>query len=212
MPRQTSVNIPCGGLELEGVLHLPDTGAPFPAVIVCHPHPQYGGDMRNNVVAAAVEGLTAHGLAALRFNFRGAGRSGGEQTGGDAEPGDVRAALRYAAAATAVDAARVGLAGYSFGAMMALAAAGPPVAALALISPPLAWGAPAPATFEGPLLLLAGDRDQFCPEDELRALAGARPNVELSVVAGASHFWAGHESDVARHVGEFFARSLGTPR
>jgi len=39
-----------GGLSLEGVLALSQGTGPFPAVIVCHPHPLYGGSMDNNVV------------------------------------------------------------------------------------------------------------------------------------------------------------------
>ena len=96
--------------------------------------------MRNNVVAAAVSGLVERGIAAIRFNFRGVGRSGGAHTGGEGEQDDVRAVLAHTAALPDVDADRVGLAGYSFGAGMAAAVAADGVTAasigaLALIAP-----------------------------------------------------------------------------
>jgi len=53
--------------------------------VVCHPHPLYGGDMRNNVVDALVRALSETGVAAVRFDFRGVGRSGGEHGEGETE-------------------------------------------------------------------------------------------------------------------------------
>jgi alpha/beta superfamily hydrolase len=41
-----------------------------PAVVVCHPHPLYGGSMHNNVTLPA-DALVKSGMAALLFNFRG---------------------------------------------------------------------------------------------------------------------------------------------
>src|SRR5512143_2352484 len=58
-----------GELTIEGDLALAD-GATRGAV-VCHPHPQYGGDMNNNVVLAVSRALHDSGQATLRFNFRG---------------------------------------------------------------------------------------------------------------------------------------------
>ncbi|HWP99559.1 MAG TPA: CocE/NonD family hydrolase [Vicinamibacterales bacterium] len=128
--------IPSADLELEGRLHLPDGAGPFAGVVVCHPHPQYGGDMRNNVVMTVCAALTAGGFAALRFNFRGVGRSGGAFDGGRGEGLDAAAAVSHLAALPTIDATRMGLAGYSFGALAALAAADARLRALALIAPP----------------------------------------------------------------------------
>src|SRR3712207_4695272 len=100
----THLTIPSGDITLEGSLHLPEGKGPFPAVVVCHPHPQYGGDMHNNVVMALVDGVTRRGVAALRFNFRGVGRSGGTYDGGNGEQGDVQAALAHAASLPEIDA------------------------------------------------------------------------------------------------------------
>ncbi|GAG53448.1 unnamed protein product [marine sediment metagenome] len=64
------------GLALQGILHRPDS-SPSSAVAVCHPHPLYGGDMHNSVVVALCRAAASRGIAALRFNFRGVGRSEG---------------------------------------------------------------------------------------------------------------------------------------
>lgn len=210
----------CGDLTLEGALHLPvrqaglPTSTPAPGVVVCHPHPQYGGDMDNNVVLAACEALVERGFAALRFNFRGAGRSDGAFDQGQGEQDDVRAALAHLRSLSEVDPERVGLAGYSFGAMVAAEVASGGLRALALVSPPvafgdlrLAWGCPA--------LVLGGERDQIAPADRLRIVAsaggrsasgGEAPGVELRLVPDADHSWWGYESEVAAALGDFFAR------
>lgn len=203
------LTIPSGSLELEGVLHTPTGSSPVPAVVVCHPHPQYGGDMANNVVMAVVRGAVTRGIAALRFNFRGVGRSAGAYDGGRGEQDDVRAALACAAARPEVDAGRLGLAGYSFGAVMAVLAVDERVRALALIAPPLAAAdlGDRLTAFSRPLLLLAGERDQFCPADALRQLAD-RCRAELVVVPSVDHFWFGQERHGEHHVGDFFARHL----
>src|SRR4029453_961058 len=80
-----------GGPSLEGRLAVPPgAGA---GLVLCHPHPLYGGDMDNPVVGRAAEGAQGPGGATLRFNFRGVGASGGTHGGGTAEMNDVRAAL-----------------------------------------------------------------------------------------------------------------------
>src|ERR1051325_91697 len=101
---------------LEGVLALPESTGPFPGVVVCHPHPQMGGSMWNNVVEGGCEGLAAAGIATLRFNFRGVGKSGGAHTGEPGEVEDARGALTYLAAQPEIDRQGQGMAGYSFAA------------------------------------------------------------------------------------------------
>src|SRR3990170_1053736 len=83
------VEIPCGSLTLEGVLHEVASESPCPAVVVCHPHPLYGGNMDNNVVVAVAEALAGGNIVALKFNFPGTGGSGGggvSSWGGGAAP------------------------------------------------------------------------------------------------------------------------------
>lgn len=198
-----TVSFRSGALSLEAAVHLPAT-TPAPGVVVCHPHPQYGGDMDNNVVVAACEALAGQGFAALRFNFRGVGASEGEFDEGRGERHDAVAALAHLASLPEVDAKRVGLAGYSFGAIVAAEAASGDLRGLALVSPPvamadlrIAWGCPA--------LLLGGDEDALVPLERLAIVAEA-PGVEVQVFEGADHTWSGFEDDVGRALGEFFGR------
>src|SRR5438477_382290 len=115
MRREDPVDIPVPGegFSLEGLLEGPSDGG---RVVVCHPHPGFGGTMHIPFVVAMARALAAAGLRVLRFNFRGIGGSGGTPTGGLAEDRDVRAAcalLRGAAPETS----GVAIAGYSFGAL-----------------------------------------------------------------------------------------------
>src|SRR3989442_4630148 len=123
-------------LSLEARLALPDS--PNAGVVICHPHPLYGGDMDNPVVVRVQEVCAGLGLATLRFNFRGVGGSGGTHGGGAGEQEDATAALDTLA--KAVGGAPLAIAGYSFGAWIAalVGCRDARTAGLGLIAPPLA--------------------------------------------------------------------------
>lgn len=209
------VTLPCGDLTLEGVLEgMPQQpGQKRPGVVVCHPHPLYGGDMRNNVVLALCDALAEAGIAALRFNFRGVGRSTGRFGDGIGEQDDVRAAVEYMAALPALASGRIGLAGYSFGALVGLQAAenDERVKALAAVSPPLVMSDFAfLARDERPKLFVAGSRDDFVPLERFSTLvASLRDPKEQFVVVGADHFWFGREASAAQAVAGFFRHVFG---
>jgi alpha/beta superfamily hydrolase len=184
--------IPAGpGRGLEAAISLP-AGAHL-GVVVCHPHPLYGGDMDNPVVTTVARACAEAGLATVRFNFRGVGDSAGAWDEGRGEQQDVRAALAHLRALLP-STASVALAGYSFGAAMAAAVAdtGEPLAGLALVAPPLAmrpWQPSAALAVAGPLLVIAGDGDQYCPGPELASLRAALPQATVTVIDGADHFF-----------------------
>lgn len=92
-------------------------------VVMCHPHPYLGGNMRNPLMTHLARRLARNGITAVRFNFRGVGFSGGKRTWARvAERDDACAAVRHAARLPWIDPTRVFLFGYSFGSAVALAA------------------------------------------------------------------------------------------
>ncbi|MXW34578.1 MAG: hypothetical protein F4Z60_02920 [Chloroflexi bacterium] len=209
---QRRVTIESDGASLEGVVTTPDGAGPFPAVVICHPHPQYGGSMHNNVVAAVASSVVARGIAAVMFNFRGVGGSDGVPGDQGEARTDATTVLAYAAALDDVDGDRVGLAGYSFGAGTAVGGAGEGLPALALVSLPLMMAEGAHdtlAAYSGPLLLISGSEDEGSNEAGLQALAeSCAGEATVRVVAGADHFWWGDEYAIEQAVGPFFASAL----
>lgn len=199
---------PCGDITLEGEWYLPQGEDRFPAVIVCHPHSLYGGNMYNNVVAAICEELSRQSIAAFRFNFRGVGRSGGSFGGGVAEREDVKAALTLVASASSIDSEKLGLAGYSFGGSVAL-----PVAVedrrvnlLALVSPAiLDTGWEQLEQYTRPKFVIGGDADTVIMLERLRQnIKDVHVPDQYELVSGADHFWWGYEEQLARKVTDFF--------
>jgi alpha/beta superfamily hydrolase len=200
---EESVHFHAGEVRLEGRLAVP-AGAARGAV-VCHPHPQYGGAMDNNVVVAVCEALQAAGVATLRFNFRGVGGSQGSYADGRGEVDDARQAVAFLRGHLANG--DITLAGYSFGAMMALLAghdAGD-VSRLVAIAPPVAmFDLGFLKGCHRPKLVVAGDRDQYCPLAELEAqLTTVAEPKSLVRIAGADHFFYGHEAAMADAVAKF---------
>ena len=85
------LTIPGPAGALEALLEVPASFSGGAAAVLCHPHPLYGGTMRNKVVARMAQALLDCGLAALRFNFRGVEASEGSH---DAGKGEVARRLR----------------------------------------------------------------------------------------------------------------------
>ena len=213
MVRQSAVSFQVHGMTFEGVLAQPE-GRPsaLPGVVVCHPHPLYGGSMDTNVVLALSFALADHGFATLRFNFRGVGNSQGTHARGESEHQEVLGALDLMSAWPGVDANQVGLAGYSFGSSVILrnAALQDRAKAIALISPPLgALDSTALKRSKRPLLVIAGDRDRLVQSEQLgTALESFSNPPACHIVTGADHFWFGYESRLAPPVVEFFTEKL----
>lgn len=204
------VTFKSGELTLEGMIARPESAGPHRAAVMCHPHPLYGGSMYNNVVDAALAAFHARGFATLRFNFRGVGESEGEFDNGHGEADDAAAAIRFLTAQSGVRAGGAVLAGYSFGAMMAVRAAANLSEVAAIVTVALPIGMTDPATLGAiskPIVLLAGDNDAYCPAKHLTAFAERLgPLAQLRIIAGADHFFGGHEEEISAALGEALAK------
>lgn len=193
-------------LQLEGLFSTPDA-PPRGGVVVCHPHPLYGGEMRNNVVSALTAAFQKAGLATLRFNFRGVGQSQGKHDEGVAEQDDVEAAVTALLARGTVS--KVIVAGYSFGALVGLHAGAGDDRVHGLIGVALPIGMRDVSFLHGvtkPTLLVSGDRDSYCPLADLTRLAGDMSEAaRVETVAGADHFFMAREDEVAAAAVAFLA-------
>jgi len=200
-----SLMIPAGDLQLEALLREPQ-GAIRGAVVICHPHPVYGGTMDNRVVYRAAKAVVEAGFAALRFNFRGVGESTGQYDQGDGEKEDAIAAISWLE--TKYPALPLALMGYSFGAWVGLrvACSDPRVEAMVALAPPLNL-----YDFEflynnsKPALYIAGTRDEFCSQENLDQLARRLPaSSSVHRIEGAEHFFAGYIETIQSLITDFF--------
>jgi alpha/beta superfamily hydrolase len=210
--KETRVNFLSGGLVLEGILAIPEGTGPLLAVIVCHPHPLYGGSMDNNVVCSLTKTLTQASFVSLKFNFRGAGESQGKFSQGIGEREDVEAAISFISTVKEIDSKRIGLAGYSAGAVFALPVGfkDARIKALAAVSPPLTmFDFDFLKSCPKPKLLISGSRDALIPTDQFLEFCRNLPEPKEYVsIEGADHFWWGYESHLAAKVTAFFTKVL----
>lgn len=199
---------PAGTLEAL-VSPVPDGVTPQRAVLLCHPHPLYGGTMHNKVLYRIARRLPLEADAlALRFNFRGVGASEGSYDEGKGEIEDVRAGLDWLA--SQLPQVELALVGYSFGAVVGLhAAAGDArLRALVGLGLPLSLDMDFSKLHEirVPLLLVQGEKDEFADEKAVRRFAEELPRPPaLHFVAGAGHLFQGAEDDAVDAVVHFLS-------
>jgi alpha/beta superfamily hydrolase len=185
--------------RLEAILMNPSS-SPVAAAVVCHAHPLHGGMMHFKVVFRAAKGLQSAGLAVLRFNFRGVGRSEGTYDGGRGESEDAQAALDEMARRFPGLPLVVG--GFSFGAMVALhvGATDDRVGAVFLLGcparfedPTIGIDRPPPLDAGGkPRLFVQGENDRFGSGESLKALVEPWPaGRSVVVLRGTDHFFEG---------------------
>jgi len=199
------------GHLLEGELRV--ASAPRAGMVLCHPHPQFGGTMRSLVISALFGALPAAGVTCLRFNFRGVENSEGSYDEGRGERRDVRAAIHTLDSQLGAGTPLV-LAGWSFGADVALSSPDPRLAGWLAIAPPLRFLAEEAAVGADPRpkLVVLAQHDEFRPPAEVEAVAAGWRETEIQVVAGASHFFVGRTERVVEAARGFVARVAGPDR
>ena len=213
MIRQTAIAFRSKRLTLEGVLSLPeDLPQPYPALVMCHPHPMLGGNMDNPIVTSICRGASEAGIASFRFNFRGVEGSEGEFKGGDAEHEDIKAALNMMRRWPGIDGKRIALAGYSFGAGVILRGLRhfKRAHSLVMIAPPLSsTGESRIVKDKRPKLFVVGQHDRLVSSLELqRTLDMVREPLQFREIAGGDHGFGGLEWEIADEVVGFIAGTL----
>jgi len=198
------------GIDLEAEVARGAT--PRAAVVLAHPHPAHGGSMRSLVTSELFAALPDLGVAALRFNFRGVGDSGGSHGGGEPERRDVTAAIGVMA--RLVPGVPLVVSGWSFGADVSLAVDDPALDGWFAVAPPLrilpagllvASGDPRPKVLAVP------EHDQFNPPDRCAEMTSGWVNTRREVVAGGDHFLVGRTQVVARWLAAFAVDPLTPP-
>ncbi len=186
---ESRVTFPVETIVLEGRLEKTEGTK---AVIITHPHPLMGGDMGNAVVEKIRQAYMSKGYATLRFNFRGAGQSGGVHDDGKGEVNDVLGARSFLTDRGYTD---IELAGYSFGAYVNLAAAFKHAvfSKVVLVSPPvdfMDFGHIGEAS--SLCLVVSGEHDAYASPSHIKKLLKIwNKNAIFKEIPGADHFYSG---------------------
>jgi alpha/beta superfamily hydrolase len=213
MPANETLDIAGPAGRLEAILMSPE-GEPRAAAVLCHAHPLHGGVMHFKVLFRAAKALQAHGVAVLRFNFRGVGRSEGVHDEGRGEQDDARAALEEIA--RRLPGLPIVLGGFSFGSVVAVrvGCGEPRVKAMLVMGFPARMLADTAflAACRQPRLFVQGARDEFADEARIRALVEPLPEPKtLVVVPDSDHFFTGRLDDMQSAVDAWAAtRPWGT--
>lgn len=185
------INGPAGDLEI--LFELPDPAQPnAPVIVVCHPHPLYGGSLHNKVVHIIAKTCRELGYPVMRFNFRGVGKSAGQFDHGLGEQQDCLAVVEWLRQQHPDR--PVWLAGFSFGSFVAYQVFRRAAAdRLLLVAPPVGL-----FQFERlddiavPWWVIQGQEDEITPPASVRAWVEQQAHPpEFHYLQGVSHFFHG---------------------
>ncbi|OGL39227.1 MAG: hypothetical protein A3C43_07785 [Candidatus Schekmanbacteria bacterium RIFCSPHIGHO2_02_FULL_38_11] len=208
------------GLTLEGILDYNEKGSSENLLILFSPHPKLGGDMMNNVLCGIAEYLAKENFFVFRFNYRGVGES--EKLEPEVTLYDYWERLDSSNdyseifkdsfsvlenARKIVEAEKIFMAGYSFGArVLEELALKTEIKALAGISLPLGR-----YDFQGlaalPLkkLFVWGEKDFAAGSDEIDSFSKTvMPPKKIAIIKNQDHFFRGYEKALAEMIGRFF--------
>lgn len=189
---------------IETLIETP-SAIPVRAVAVCcHPHPLFGGSLTNKVIHTVARTAVAAGAEAIRFNFRGVGRSAGNHDEGRGELADLIVVARWARARHPE--APLWLAGFSFGAWITLRAHAllNPSRLLSVAPPVGRWDFSDVSRPACPWLIVQGERDELVDASTVTSWA---ENLDADVVihrlSDADHFFHGRLHELRDVVMEF---------
>ena len=210
-PRAERLSIPGPAGALQALVETPLGADGEPAVapafaVVCHPHPLYGGTMDNKVVYTVARALESLGAPAIRFNFRGVGSSAGQYDEARGETADALAVIAWGRQRWPQ--LPLWLSGFSFGAAVAVRAAGTaqPERLIAVAPGITLISVKDAAPPKCPWLVALGDADEVVDPAVVTGWARAlEPPPTLAVLPGASHFFHGRLHELRDTVLAFMA-------
>jgi len=197
---------------LEAVLTYPAMpDAASPVAVVCHPHPLYGGTLSNKVVHMVAKAFGELGVATLRFNFRGVGRSDGQFDHGIGEVQDMLAAVAWLRGRFAQS--PLWLAGFSFGAFVAWSGhrqAG--AQRLLLVAPPVAmFEFGRDAAVDVPWMVIQGCADEVVdPRNVSRWVQQQARPPRYECFEDAGHFFHGRLIPLRERIVQAWGRDSAT--
>jgi alpha/beta superfamily hydrolase len=175
--------------RIEGRYH-PGPQKNAPIAIILHPHPQFGGTMNHQIIYQLYYAFVHRGFAAIRFNFRGVGRSQGAFDHGQGE--------------------------LSVGAWigMQLLMRRPEIEGFISVAPPanlydFSFLAPCPSSG----LIVHGDKDAVVPHKDVTGLVDKLKTqkgiiIEQKVISGANHFFDGRIEPLMQSVAVYLDKRL----
>ena len=205
-PQDTPLMLRADAGAVEAIVTEVEGGAPAGIAVVCHPNPLQDGTMHNKVVTMVARAFARRDIPALRFNYRGVGKSEGVHDDGIGETDDCVAMVQ--AMRERHGELPVWLAGFSFGAFVALRASRRvDCAGLVLIAPAVNlrfdFDAPMP---DCPVLVIQGDADRVVDPDAVKGWVASRePQPRLEVMPGVGHFFHGKLTKLSALVDGFVA-------
>lgn len=185
--------------QLETLLESPE--APVGVAVICHPHPLYQGTMTNKVAHTLARVFNDVGFAAVRFNFRGVGKSEGEYAEAIGETDDALAVMHWAR--DRWPGKPVWLAGFSFGAYVALAASNRelPAGLVSVAIPVQRFDVGSLTPPDCPWIVIQGDQDELVAVDEVVSwIDRLPPGPELLVMDGVDHFFHGRLRELRQNL------------
>lgn len=203
-------NGPAGRIEGR---YQPGSEPNAPVAIVLHPHPEFGGNMNNQITYDLYYMFAKRGFATLRFNSRGVGRSQGLFDHGLGELSDAASALDWLQSINP-ESKGAWIAGFSFGAWigMQLLMRRPEVEGFISIAPQenlydFSFLAPCPSSG----LIIHGAEDKVAPPDAVQRLVDKLQAqkgivIEQQTVEGANHFFTDQVEDLIERCAEYLDR------
>ncbi len=206
-------NGPTGRLEGR---YQPSKDKTAPIAMILHPHPKFGGTMNNQIIYDLFYMFVERGFAALRFNFRGVGRSQGEFDHGQGELSDAAAALDWVQTLHP-DSRGCWVAGFSFGSWigMQLLMRRPEIEGFMSIAPQpniydFSFLAPCPSSG----LIIHGEEDQVSPGEHVQGLVDKLKTqkgimITQKTMEDCNHFFTGKHEELLDECASYLDKRLG---